>query len=467
MNKQKIRLSFLLLGLLCSFAVKAVDLATVTRSMNAFKTYTSYMNATESIAGVDVEFIMSFLSNKQEADGEAHDAFSLNIKGNKEKLDQFAKNIWNKEVKTILNLVSTHRIKQKDMYKELAAARVRYKNLNNISNVVFASIGTSSTQFYYLEDGERVSHFLPLGTTDSKDRDKKVDKMIEKLNELKRPVIFFNAIAFVNPRTDKKLKGYHICHLNNPHLTFMEQKLGKDGKVSLKDGQPEVDSGGILANMMVERIRRDNRFPAYIFKTANKAHKFSNKWTNSKAKEFFGVDEVGLMCDNGGGGFSLREVNKQKIDTEGTDLVETLKGKDWDQYKNQKDIVAYYAAGPEDANVIHETLFGNKAKMKEVIGLWIEKNRDRIKNNKLKVVLFQTGQLRELYFNNVEFLKNVDGESKDEGRAKKPENDKKVEVAPAPKAEPKVEDPKPVTPAPNADKAGVKWKSTGQKLQVL
>lgn len=462
MNKQKIRLSFLLLGLLFSFAVKAVDLATVTRSMNAFKTYTSYMNNAENVAGVEVEFIMSFLSNKQEADGEAHDAFDLNILANKEKLKKFAGHVYLKEMKSI------NEIKNQKVYlREMQAANARYRELKQIDRVVFASIGSSSTQFYYLKDGKRVSHFLPLGSTDSKGRADKVDSMLAVLNKLKRPVIFFNAIAFVNPKTDKKLKGYHICDLNNPHLTFLEQKLTKDGKVSMKDGQPEVDSGGVLANMLAERIRRDNKFAAYIFKTANKADKFSNKWTNSKAKEFFGEDEVGLMCDNGGSGFSLREVNKQKIDTEGTDLVEILKAKDWDQFKNQKDIVAYYAAGPEDANIIHETLYGNKGKMKEVIALWIEKNRDKIKNNKLKVVLFQTGQLRELFFNNAEFLKNVDGESKDEGRAKKPE-EKKGEAAPAPKAEPKPEAPKPATPAPAQDKSGsgVKWKQ-GAKLTVL
>jgi hypothetical protein len=396
MNKQKIRLSFLLLGLLFAFTVKAVDLSQVGRSVKAFKTYMSYMNEPVSIDEIQFEFIMNFLSNDAEAFGEAHDAFKLNLEANKAKLKKFAKNVYFKEIKAINNAKNHANYSQ-----AMKDAFTRYENLKEIDRIVFGSIGSSSTQVYWLQDGKRKYRFYAFGTTDSPNRVALVKQMLSDLSRIKtqRPVIFFNAIAFVNPDLkDKKVAPYFVCDLNNPHAKFLEQKLDKDGNVVLKNNQPEVDNIGVFGNYLAGKVR-ESGLQAYILKTADKTDKFSNKWTNSVAKKLFAKDEIGLIIDNGGSGFSVREVVNQNVNTEGKDLVEILKEKDWDQFKNQKDIVADFMKGPAEG-YINPTLRQNKVKMVEVITLWVRKNRDRLGNiKKIRVVMLQTGQLRELFFN--------------------------------------------------------------------
>lgn len=423
MNRNGIRF-FSLLFVWFAFSLQAAEFERVSRSMKFFRNYIDFMNEPEikTDAGPAVIYDMMFMSIQEEAQREGDDALTLSYVKNQIKLERFAKSVYKKEVTGIDRRFS----KPKDRQSALKDAELRKAKLRNIDKIVFASIGSSSTQIYW-KDKQRdtQTRFYNFGTNPSKNPETDegaFNLLIATLSRLKRPVIFFNSVAFAVPE-GIEVEPYHICNLYDD-IRFKIQKTEKDG--SIVD-----DYTGIMVNKLIDKITALNKFDAYVLKTENKAEKFHNKWTNSLAKQFFSKDQIGLMVDNGGSGFSVREVAGQELN-EKIDYVEEYWGKGKDQFQ-QKDIVAEYAKGsavtfvPTDpspgpeAKLVHPILINNRKLMRDTVNRWRAENMERIKDQKeLKVIVRQTGQLRELFFKYLQMLQELRaGERKEKPAAEK------------------------------------------------
>lgn len=346
--------------------------------IDALKLYLDRYNKTIAIqsggGGRSLMIDLAFFPHSQEAFYEAKDFF---------------KNAWKQNQAKLIKL----------------AEQTKVPGFAEQESFLAVSIGSSSTQCYYMANGEIKTMQYLFGSNPSATKDALMDKMVSDIKALNRPVVFFNSISFAElvgqpePRT--------IDAIDLAAAIFRGTKL--------EDGQVKDDSAGNTANMLAQKLAKLNVKNAFLFKPLD-GSKFINKWTNALALESTKIPKKGIAIvgDIGGGGFSGKLVLDGKFyDKPNLVLANLGEGTKADEYYDQAEIVKHYVDGKSG---IHKTLIQNMDKMiasvmtfivnaklndvsktpKEVLD-WIEKNQDVIKNQKnIYFLIRQTGQLREL-----------------------------------------------------------------------
>lgn len=277
-----------------------------------------------------------------------------------------------------------------------------------------ASVGSSSTQIYHVKADGALEYFgFYAGTTPSADRDALIKDMTDKIIAIGKPVVFINSIAFARPEDGAT---------GDEWSTKLDDKA--KFHVKKKDSEDD-DTAGIVANMLVTNLKGFDK-GAYLWKKTDKADKLINKWTMGMAKNdtLFKDDDIGFIVDFGGGGLSTKAVIKNNFD----DTVSWSKEKPKDQKDKSEDytqapVVAEYKKGP-DAAYVNDVLKGQREKIQNGLQRWADDVGNKDALDKLQkdfpVVIFQTGQLRELYFKSKAIIKAAE-----EAAAKKKEEEKK------------------------------------------
>lgn len=309
--------------------------------------------------GIEIEIRHKFLSQQDEVDGEAKAVFETNAA----------------TTDTILGIIGT------------AAANNDMKDKKKIALV---SIGSSSTQAYYFDtdDGDKIKglmYSVGTGTENNKEKlQKMVDDVIEKSK--KTNIVFFNSISFA-----LDIKKEKIGQLTGtPHASFKIEKPNKD------TGVLEPDTAGISGNNLLEIFAGKTGVSAVIYSNSPAKEKFSNKWTEYvMSKEDLPADAQAMVFDWGGSSFSGYTVGQDKK-VAGTKLfkdeVEKTKEDEW----KQKDVVEHYKLGgsdiPPELMRIRSVQIGWAMKWAQ------DPNLNKTGVKKIIMFVFQTGQLRQLYF---------------------------------------------------------------------
>lgn len=349
--------------------------------IGGLKIYLDRYNKTTAITsgggGRSLTVDLAFLPHSKEALYEAKDFFNNSWRQNQAKLEKLSK-------------------------------ETKVAGFANQEGFIAVSIGSSSTQCYYMENGQVKTLQYLFGTNPSATKAVLIEKMTQDLKALKRPVVFFNSISFAEPvQNAGPARTTDSISLKNS--LFKTTKLNKDGTIL-------DDSAGITANQIAQKLAALNVEDAFIFKPLD-GSKFVNKWTNALALESANIPKkgIGLIGDIGGGGMSGKLFLDGKFyDKPNLVLAYLGEGSKGDEYYDQADIVKHYTDGKGG---VHKTLIQNMDKLlasvkdfivsgrlkdasktpQEVLE-WIEKNQNVIKNQKnFYFLIRQTGQLRELY----------------------------------------------------------------------
>lgn len=328
--------------------------------------------------GIEIEIRHKFLSQQDEVDGEAKAVFD------------------------------TNKAKTQDILTKLQAAAVTTDaafpgaDFSVLENNALISVGSSSTQAYYIDtaDNNTVKGLMySVGTTTADNKDKlnaMVDDVIEKSK--KNNLIFFNSISYAV----LKDKMYSALTGTNMVASFAIEKKKKD-----KSGM-EPDTAGIAANIVRDHLASKSGINALIYSQGTtedpastetpkaKFAKFSNKWTEYvMSKEDLPADAQAMVFDWGGSSFSGYTVGQDKK-VAGVKLfkdeVEKTKEDEW----NQKPVVEHYKLGgsdiPAELMRIRSVQIGWAMKWAQ------DPNLNKTGVKKIIMFVFQTGQLRQLYF---------------------------------------------------------------------
>lgn len=228
------------------------------------------------------------------------------------------------------------------------------------SSFIVVSIGSSSTQSYYVEDGGKiVTSFYETGTNNFKESI--FNKMMTDIYDSDREVLFINSI------------GFGIVD----DIEFLNLK----GLVAEED--LKMDTAGKMIIKIKEWMSYDEEKHNYVVVNSNFKPKFKNKWTNALAMEYKS-DGISFFCDYGGGKISISVMRNGIVEEE------SLANFKYDQ----DPVIEYYQSGGSD---IPETLLNNSLNIYAEIIKYIAKNKLE-QQYTFNVLIRQTGKLREFYF---------------------------------------------------------------------
>lgn len=355
-------------------------------------------------AGQDIIFKLRFLTQKEELEAESRDVFEYSWAGddgNEEKL------------KRIATITGEQGFEKKDGF-------------------VIASIGSSSTQGYYM-DGEEAKGFgYDFGTSFFNTKGSLEDKnaaiegikeMVAKLKSIGRPVIFVNSINYATydgyvakPNVDDEFNPIDIKKDLPGKVPFLEKEDGKENTASM------------AANALVAELKTQGFAPnAYILKSAKKT-KIQNKWTRTFVMELNDfLNRMGIIGDIGGGGESGKAVDNKRYFDDTKNIIYLTKedaSDKIDEYKDQKEVIAQikkeiaasFVADPKTGKFPKIDVLKN-ARLNSLrrnfyagVRNWAEENQDNPEFQKQKtfsVVVGQTGMMRALYFRSKAILKKA------------------------------------------------------------
>lgn len=265
------------------------------------------------------------------------------------------------------------------------------------------SVGSSSTQGYYMENGVAKGFGYLFGTTpitdaeQLKEKEKRINKMVDDIVKLGRPVVFIGSLGFAYE------EGYVPPQKDTPEAAAEFHPNPMDGSKKFVS-----DKAGDLANLLVAKFKEKQFKKAYVLK-AGKATKLQNKWTRTLVKESaaFANGKRGFVGDIGGNGFSVKFVNELGVFVDAENLVK-MAGKS-DDFLDQESVVKAYSTEPEKTG-IHQTLTGIKKTIFEGIQYWMDQATNKAQFDaatEFPAEFRQTGMLRELYFKMKEIIKSA------------------------------------------------------------
>lgn len=244
-------------------------------------------------------FTLKVLTQKEEMNGEAKDLFDYS---------------WAKNQVTLAKL----------------ADQVGVPAFKEKEGFVMVSIGSSSTQGYYVYNGKAKGFGYLFGTGALGDKAKEgekdaaiddLDVMMKGLKALGRPVVFTNSVSFAEyPGYVPPTKGSA-----EERNEFVPMRVPYDGGQKFDETYPKgrdkvgdkPNTASMMANIIAEKVTALGMKDVFILK-ASKLSKLANKWTRSFIRELPGFkNRFAWMGDLGGGGYSIKLVaNNDFVDEE-------------------------------------------------------------------------------------------------------------------------------------------------------
>lgn len=304
--------------------------------------YVNFMNeyvSASSGRNFGLEYNFAFFSNHDEATYEAQDFFIYDYKDNERILNQ--------------------------LNQELGEDNAYVIDENGASTFVVVSVGSSSTQLYFVRAGllnstpDIIAYEYPFGTNNFK-QDAFL-KMMQDLIDIGRNILFINSIGFGVTTGVKFANLENLDSVNN-------QGSASDLIVKIYDYLVDYNTSGLEAVVANQ--------------TFGGNYKFKNKWTNAIAQDN-PKPEHSFFVDYGGGKVSISHVFNGQMDE-----------KSLANFKYDQDpIYKYYQDGNTDIN---SQLWKNKDTITDSISSYITSNG--LIQVSYPVLVRQTGKLREYYY---------------------------------------------------------------------